>query len=316
MAGGQIAIIGAGMAGLACARRLADAGITPVILDKGRGLGGRLATRRTASGLQFDHGAQYATGRDPAFRAFLAEAEQVGFAGRWTVGSKLRTVGTPGMNALAKHLARGLEVCQQVEVTRVRRASNGWTVDVNDAQARYDRLVITVPAPQTGDLLGSDHELATRVSDVRMTPCLTLMAAFPAGTPTPFETRRDAEDPLAWIALDNSKPGRMPDGMNDRCWVAQAGPAWSAHYLNRDPADIATSMLAMLCDRIGASPSSVSHAAAHRWRYAGVAEALGEPFVRNGDATLYLGGDWCLRGRLEAAWSSGTAIANDILANT
>ena len=41
-----ITIIGAGMAGLACARRLARAGHTPLVLDKSRGIGGRLATRQ------------------------------------------------------------------------------------------------------------------------------------------------------------------------------------------------------------------------------------------------------------------------------
>ena len=74
-------------------------------------------------------------------------------------------------------------------------------------------------------------------------------------------------------------------------------------------------MLDLLCDRIGARRSSAIHAVAHRWRYASVAEPLGTPFLRNEDASLYLGGDWCLQGRVEAAWQSGTALADDLLAN-
>ena len=54
----RIAVIGSGIAGLACARRLSDAGYAPILFDKGRGIGGRLATRRTPDGRQFDHGAQ------------------------------------------------------------------------------------------------------------------------------------------------------------------------------------------------------------------------------------------------------------------
>ena len=69
----RIAIIGAGMAGLACARMLAVAGMMPVILDKGRGIGGRLATRRAPEGRQFDHGAQYVTAKDPGFAALLTD---------------------------------------------------------------------------------------------------------------------------------------------------------------------------------------------------------------------------------------------------
>ena len=73
-------------------------------------------------------------------------------------------------------------------------------------------------------------------------------------------------------------------------------------------------MLPLLCDRIGADPASVTHAATHRWRHARVTQPLGQPFLCSGDASLYLGGDWCLGARIEAAWDSGTAIADDLLA--
>jgi predicted NAD/FAD-dependent oxidoreductase len=307
----SIGIIGAGMAGLSCARRLAHAGIQPTILDKGRGLGGRLATRRTDNGLQFDHGAQYVTGRDASFRSLLAEMEEAGCCGRWTVEGKERAVGAPGMNTMAKHLARGLEIRQRAEVSGLRQTANGWEVSIAGQRMHFARLVVTIPAPQVAALLGQTHELSQRVSCVRMLPCLTLMAAFASGAPEPFVTRRDPDDPIAWIALDSSKLGRMTEA----CWVAQAGPNWSAARLDLDPADIADQMLDLLCDRIGVSRSSAIHAVAHRWRYASVAEALGAPFVRNEEASLYLGGDWCLQGRVEAAWKSGTAIAGDLIAN-
>ena len=73
-------------------------------------------------------------------------------------------------------------------------------------------------------------------------------------------------------------------------------------------------MLPLLCDRLGVTPDRVTHAAAHRWRYARVTRALSQPFVRSADGTLYLGGDWCIGPRIEAAWDSGTAIAEAILA--
>ncbi|CAN0525952.1 unnamed protein product, partial [Scytosiphon promiscuus] len=50
----RIAIIGAGLAGLAAGRALAETGMTPVIFEKSRGLGGRLATRRMDFG-PIDH---------------------------------------------------------------------------------------------------------------------------------------------------------------------------------------------------------------------------------------------------------------------
>jgi hypothetical protein len=143
-----------------------------------------------------------------------------------------------------------------------------------------------------------------------MAPCLTLMAAV-AG-PAPFVTRRDPDDPLSWIAQDSAKPGR-PQG-HGALWVAQAGAAFSMAHLEDDPATLTAHMLPLLCDRLGAPLATVTHASTHRWRYARVTQPLGQQFLCSDDASLYLGGDWCLGARIEAAWDSGTAIAADLLA--
>ena len=64
----DIAIVGAGIAGLAAGRVLHDAGHRVQVFDKSRSTGGRLCTRR-GEGWQADHGAQYFTARHPDFDA-------------------------------------------------------------------------------------------------------------------------------------------------------------------------------------------------------------------------------------------------------
>jgi renalase len=124
----RVAVIGAGMAGLACARRLADAGLAPVVFDKGRGLGGRLATRRV-DGLQFNHGAQYVTARDAGFAPVLRDLLATAAAGLWqTDEGAAHWVGVPGMSALARALALGLQVRHPVQVTSVHKAAGQWSV--------------------------------------------------------------------------------------------------------------------------------------------------------------------------------------------
>lgn len=307
----RIVIVGAGMAGIACARRLADAGLSPIVLDKGRGIGGRLATRR-AEGGQFDHGAQYVTTGGVGFAAVLDDLRARGVVAEWDDGSgRAHLVGLPGMSGLARALAAGLDIRQQAQVTGLRQTAEGWTVQMGDKVLVADLVVITAPAPQVATLLGPDHAFAGLLKDVAIAPCLTLMALL-TGAPRPFVTRKDADDPLTWIADDSTKPGR-PQGAS-RAWVAQAGAAFSAEHLEQDRDAIAALMLPLLCDRLGASPSQVTHAVAHRWRYARVTLPLGQPFLRSGDGTLYAGGDWCLGARVEAAWTSGDATAADILA--
>jgi renalase len=303
-----IVIIGSGMAGLACARRLADAGLAAIVLDKGRGIGGRVATRRVGD-LQFDHGAQYVNAHGAGFTAVLHSLGNA--VGGWQDGTGRRhSVGVPGMSAIPKALGTGLEIRQNAQVARLVQDDDGWALHLESTTLRAARVVMTVPAPQMAGLLGADHPLVAALAPVRLAPCLTLMAAVTA--PAPFIARQDSDDPLSWIAQDSAKPGR-PQGAATQ-WVAQAGEAFSQTHLEETPTEITARMLPLLCDRLGVPIDRVSHASAHRWRYARVTQPLGQPFLCSPDATLYLGGDWCIGPRVEAAWTSGTAIADDILA--
>ena len=306
-----VIIIGAGMAGLACARKLADAGMAPVVLDRGRGIGGRVATRR-AGDLQFDHGAQYVNAQGAGFASVLDTLENAGALAGWADGTgRTHTVGVLGMSALPKALGSELDIRQNTQVLRLTPDAGGWLLHLADGPLRAEKVVITVPAPQVASLLGADHPLVAPLGAVQMAPCLTLMAAVPG--PAPFLTRKDPDDPLSWIAQDSAKPGR-PQG-HGTLWVAQAGAAFSMAHLEDDPATLTARMLPLLCDRLGAHIATVTHASTHRWRYARVTQPLGQPFLRSDDASLYLGGDWCLGARIEAAWDSGIAIAADLLAS-
>ena len=303
-------VIGAGMAGIACARALADAGQSVLVLDKGRGMGGRIATRRVPlpeGEVSFDHGAQYVNPRDAGFALAL---EQIG-AAQWPDGADARhLVGVPGMTALLRAMATGLDIRQTCEVTALEQAKDGWQVTIAQGVLRAPHVIVTIPAPQVPGLLGPDHPLVESVAALRMEPCLTLMAAFKADSPRPFMHRYDIGHPLAWIAQNSSKPGRSDMAAT---WVAQAGADWSAAHLELTPDQIAVEMLPLLGDVIGADPRRAKYASAHRWRYARVAQPLGRPFLHSADRSLYLGGDWCLGARVEDAWASGRAIARDIL---
>ena len=307
-------VIGAGMTGIACARALADAGCGVIVLDKGRGIGGRMATRRVTlhgADARFDHGAQYISAASPEFAALLTDLPEA--AAPWDDGaSRLHHVGLPGMSGLPRALAEGLDVRQGVEVTALTRVPDGWRITSTAGDLPVARVVLTIPAPQVAGLIGADHALAPRLDAVTMDPCLTLMAAFPADAPRPFISRVDPDRTLAWIAQDSTKPGRAG---HVTTWVAQAGRDWSMEHIEEAPDTIAARLLPLLCAEIGTEPATALYSTAHRWRYAHVATALDRAFLRSDAGDLYLGGDWCLGPRVEDAWQSGTAIAADMLAS-
>ncbi len=123
-----IAIIGAGIAGAAAARHLGQHGLEAILFDKGRGPGGRLATRRR-DGMAFDHGAPYVTASGGTFSRFLQETVQNGNAAVWgDRGMESRLVGLPGMSGIVHSALVGSEVRTRFEVTALERGADGWTL--------------------------------------------------------------------------------------------------------------------------------------------------------------------------------------------
>lgn len=304
----SIAIIGAGIAGLACASRLggADAGVQ--LFDKARGPGGRMSTRRAdvaGMSIGFDHGAQYFTVRDPEFAAQVARWAADGVAARWPAAGADVWVGTPAMNAPVRALASAQRVAWSAQVTSLARTAESWRLAfAEDAPARhFDQLVIALPAEQAAALLHPvAPDLAGLAASVPSDPCWTVMAAFAEPLPLP-DTIRDVGD-IGWAARNNSKPGRAPL----EAWVIQASPAWSRTNLEEDADQVARSLLAMLAGASGAPLPTPLHLAAHRWRYARSGNAARDA-IWDAERRLGLCGDWLAGPRVEAAWCSGTRLA-------
>lgn len=309
----RVAIIGAGMAGLAAARRLRAAGLEPTLFDKSRGVGGRLATRRVGE-LAFDHGAQYMTAKGPAFRAHVEDWCGAGAAAPWFEGA---FVGTPAMTAPARAMAGDLAVITACTVTGLARGAAGWTVMAADGpvaaagNGRFGAVVLAVPAPQAVPLAATAGVTFPALAAVRYAPCWALMLAFEA-PPSPAWTHlRPENDPIAWIARNASKPGRRGDR---ETFVVHAGPAWSRANLEETPETVAAALSPhwRAATGIAAAPTL---ALAHRWRYALVEETAGAPFLWDGAARLGACGDWGLGPRVEAAFDSGEAMAGALIAS-
>jgi hypothetical protein len=313
----NVAVVGAGLAGLACARRLQDAGRRVLVFDKGRGLGGRLATRRIGdAGLSFDHGAQFVTARGEGFRALLHLARAEGQAAPWhpRIGGPAGGategwhVGTPGMARLVRPLAEGLEVRTGTRIARLEAAAEGWRLHADDAAVHgpFAALVLAIPHVQAAELLDGRPE-AGEIAGVEVAPCWAAMLAFDRPLDAGLDLWRSDAGPLALAARNASKPGRPAQ---PETWVLHGAPEWSAAHLEDSPDAVLPRLLDAFATVAGPLPEPV-HAAAHRWRYARTIAPLGRPFAAGG--RLMIGGDWCLGARAEAAFDSGTAMAEQIL---
>lgn len=302
-------VIGAGMAGLACATALVQHGARVTVLDKGRGPGGRMAARRVeiaGDEVSFDHGAQYFTARDEGFRAAVAAWEQAGAAARWPAAGDDAWVGTPGMNAPIRAMARQCDVRWGVRAERLTRAGGAWQVETDAGVFSAPTVLVAVPAEQAAELLAeAAPALAQLAGSVTSAPCWAVMAAFAAPLGAPLDTYRSATGPISWAARNSAKPERG----GAEAWVIHASPGRSRRLIDRPKDEVAEILLADFFSASGIAPVPPLHRDAHRWLYAQPQALKGEGARFDAALGLGIAGDWLHSPRVEGAWLSGRMLA-------
>lgn len=307
----RIAIIGAGLAGIAAARTLRAAGIDPIVFDKSRGLGGRCSTKRWQD-CRIDHGAQYFTLRDPTFRRLVTAA----------CGTHLRTITAPittptgtavpgddrfyhteGNSRLARDLAQDLTLRLDTPVSSLTPSGSTWLL--NDEP--FDHIISTAPLPQTFALLQHPLPLDPFI------PCLALLLRY-RGDPSGLTCQRyavaDPDSPiLAWSACENHKHGRIPS--DSTAFIAHASEAFSRTHLESPP-ELWSNLLRIEVEALWhLDPTAFLAQHPHRWRYARVAKAIPAPALPHG---IHHASDALIASRVECAYLSGIRTANHVLA--
>ncbi len=320
----RVAVVGAGIAGLTCARMLTDHGFAVTVFDKGRGPGGRTATRRVNPDLCFDHGAQYFTPRNSHFARFVGGCLDRGVVAEWggrvvklqggaadDTTPQSRYVGVPGMSAVAAHLAAGLAVQDGTPISRCTMIHAGWQlVDVSGGgYGSFDFLIVALPAPQAAVLL-VPHPFAVEAMGVPMIPCWSVLTAFAARLDVPWDGAFVHDSPLSWVARNSSKPGR-PRGSD--CWVLHASPEWSAVHLEESADAVGPQLLMAFQSAVGCVLPKAAHQIAHRWRYSAGADPSGREVLFDAENGLAVCGDWLSSGRVEGAFLSGATAARCVL---
>ncbi len=316
----SVLIIGAGLSGLIAARTLTAQNHQVMVLDKGRGVGGRLATRRLGEG-RADHGAQYFSAKTPEFQQQVSEWLAAGVVREWhpeaavvgdTQFNHPRYVGTDGMSGIAKALATGLAIQQNERVTQLQAVNGGWQVHTESGKSYpADVVLCTVPAPQALTLL-NDSGLdpvtigVSALSAIHYQPCITVLATLnePSRIPAPGGIRFET-GPVAWVA-DNQQKGisTLPT------LTIQAGAAFSQARLAYTPNDTDALAAELIGELPGwLTPSAVDSVQVHRWRYSLADERYPEPLLpAQTSAPLVFGGDGFGMGNVEGAFLSGRAM--------
>ncbi len=324
----RVVIIGAGMAGLTAADRLSassslDRPIELLIVDKGRGVGGRLATRRIGSAT-LDHGAQFFTVRSEAFRRSVDRWIADGIVEEWSRGfgegdghPRYRVAG--GMNQLAKHLSVGLPVMTRQRASAIIPGPDRWAVTYEAATRELDEadaIIATPPVPQTLELLRSGATVLPADTTGRLTAMtyhkvIAIMAVLDRspGLPEPGALQQP-DDPVFTFVADN-----QAKGVSDQPAVTfHVSHELSEELYDADDGTVLARVESDLRAIIGSA--AVTDVQVKRWRYAGPVTPLSERCiaVATEPGSLVLAGDGFGGSKVEGAFLSGLAAADHLLA--
>lgn len=334
----EVLVIGAGIAGLTCARELTRRQIPTVVLERARGVGGRCATRRILDDQPVDHGAPFLHGMTATFFAALDAMEPAGRIESWPThvrGSRLacqpdafrqgrfRVAHEAGVNVFPKLLARGLDVRRGHEVERIAEEGDHLRVFVKTGEALHAPVVVVAThAPAAWTLVSAcadgwpgAPEALDEMAAVQTLPVLCVIAAYPCDAgEVPFDVWYPAESPLLHtISHDSAKRPKA----THRVLVLHARPGFSTEYKDAAPESWTAELLREAADLLGAWAGKPTWHVAHRWGAGRVraADTRGRaPWIEApfGAKLGVIGDTWSHRGGLEGAFESGDAMAEHI----
>ncbi len=334
-----VAIIGAGLSGLACGHQLASHGVDVKLFDKARGPGGRMSSKHRPTAT-LDLGAQAFTVRDERFAKKIAEWQAVGCVAPWPTSryqasasgwqthndGQTRYTGAPRMSALTRHLADTLSalpnatITLETQVTALEQSATGWQLHDSHATQHgpFDAVIISAPPPQANALLAAwEPTLAAACEAQPQRGCWAGWAIFeqplpPIDSVAPdWQSVHTQHSMLRLASRNHTKPGRedQPESLS---LLAQLD--WSDAHIEASSDVVAQQLLDAFISLLPAATAlpKVLEVGAHRWRYAQPAQAGAQSYLYSASG-LALCGDSFRGSRVEDAWLSGDELAKALL---
>ncbi|MCT7950722.1 FAD-dependent oxidoreductase [Ancylothrix sp. C2] len=345
----DVAVIGAGISGLVSASLLRHCGYSVAVIEKSRGVGGRLATRRIGDTIA-DHGARYLEPKGDLLQGLIHELSEHRIIEPWTNTTYLCDPTTAslspttsndwtiyyaaptGMNAIGKFLASGLEIFKsQRLVAMTPTAEETWQLSLEIAGTpeptsqtlQAKAVVLAIPAPQAVPLIEPNKSFFSldffeSLCYAEYDPCLSVMAGYPPTRNIDLNQRatawRSVSFPenydLAWAGWDSSKRQLSEKPL----FVFHSSAEYAEKYL--DEADLqpaATHLLNLAGKSLISWLNAPEWVQIQRWRYAFVRRPIPQNcLISAKPVPVVCCGDWCAGGQIEVALKSGIAAAGEI----
>jgi len=269
----DIIVIGAGVSGLVVANEMQRAGSSVVVVEKARGSGGRLSSKRAeldnGSAFTFDLGCASFSAQSDGFKQAL-EAAGSSVATIEEHGEK-RYCGTPRNSMMTRYLADQLEVYFSHRVFGIERYNDGWKVscETSDGEIKRwlcSRLIISAPPAQSAALLPAKHPAQGLLQQSGIDPQWVAAFALDDNTVPRELLQRLSENPdIEKVSIENDKPGRDYAPGLIVC-VIHFSSAWTKQTLNWTKQQVQTHAIECFgC--LGFEKLTPRAVHVHRWLY-------------------------------------------------
>ena len=313
-------LIGAGFSSAVLSKLIKNKNL--LIIDKGRGPGGRSSTRRVDSVGFFDHGLQYISPKKKEFELFLNRYLK-SYIKEWSGDFRSledgkaiegkKYIGKLGNNTFVKDLIT-TKVEYFKELVRIERKNNKWILQFKDKNIQEcKRLILTIPMEQCQKVtkslnLGLNFEGS-------MEPNLTAMIGFKKSLKVPScGIKFQKSSILRWAGNESSKL-RIGNSNNLELWTLQSSLEFAKKYCYtyRDQkAKVLNLMIQEFIALLEIQNAEISHKDIHGWLYAFKSTDFSRKFYWNRDINLGICGDWMCGPKAEDAWTSATLLADQI----
>jgi predicted NAD/FAD-dependent oxidoreductase len=310
----KVLIIGGGLAGCIAAKFLSDKGFVVQILEKSRGAGGRMATKRM-EGSRADHGAQYFSARTEPFQDQVKEWLELDLIQAWRRNNDdeyNRYFCKLGMSSLPKSLLNDqIELISNERVTSWEKSANGYKTYTENGNSYFsDYLICTAPAPQAMDLLkASKDEEVTALKEITYEPCFALLLSTKEGIHLPENAALDKPNEIFNWLMSNTFKGFAAKPT----YTLHTNHEFALEHFEKTEENIQKLLIERLPEQF--KGAEFTEILVHKWRYGIAMKRIKEKFLKSSEG-VYFGGDGFGIGNVEGAFLSGLAVAKDLAGNS
>lgn len=320
----KVAVIGAGISGICVAKELSNIADV-VVFEKSRGYGGRMSTR-TLGDYEFDHGAQYFTAKTEEFKYFTESLRINGVVDIWKpklvsisrnnpkIHSEIKDdnafyVPNPKMSSLCRYLVSGLDVRLQTKIDKIKRGNGAWALYTDEEKIEeFDWVISAIPSHQVVEIMPELFSQKESVCNIKMQACYALMLGFKNALDIKWDAAKISGYDLSWVAINSSKPRRS----SNYTIIAHSTNSWAQDNIDKPLDEVKIHLLSQLSEILGINPNLAEEVDLHRWRYANISSQRTEAAFIDFKNRLAACGDWCIEGRIEAAFNSAHYLVDKV----